>query len=126
MKYIPLHFISEEVEAIFERKPALEKKPGCPDAFRWKGSLHQVVELLAEWHDYQRRGRMNRNMRPTHAETAQRRGSWGVGQDYYRVRTDGGQVFDLYYDRAPVDADRGKGGWYLFQELAPAGDEHRD
>jgi hypothetical protein len=53
---------------------------------------------------------MARNMRPTHAEAAQRRGSWGVGRDYYRVRTGSGHIFDLYYDRA--------GSWFLFRELS--------
>jgi hypothetical protein len=66
----------------------LEKKPGCPDRFVWRGEAYCVIEVLSEWHDYGRRGRMARNMRPEHAATASRRGSWGVGRDYYRVRTD--------------------------------------
>jgi len=61
---------------------------------------------------------MSRNMRPEHAATAERRGSWGVGQDYYRVRTEDGRIFDLYYDRAPKDAGRRKGAWFLEKELA--------
>ncbi len=60
---------------------------------------------------------MAKNMRPEHARTAERRGSWGVGRDYYRVRTETGRLFDLYYDRAPKDARRRKGAWYLFREL---------
>jgi hypothetical protein len=40
-----------------------------------------------------------------------------VGKYYFRVRTDTGQIFDLYYDRAPGGADDRKGSWYLFQEL---------
>jgi len=26
---------------------------------------------------------------------------------------DSGQIFDLYYDRAPKDADNRMGGWFL-------------
>jgi hypothetical protein len=56
-------------------------------------------------------------MQPKHAKNAERGGSWGVGQDYFRVRTDKGRLFDLYFDRAPVDVDRRKGAWFLDREL---------
>lgn len=117
--YQPLRFIQEPIEVSFDHPPALEKKPGCPNRFIWGEERFEIVEMLAEWHDYRRRGRMARNMRPEHAATAARRGSWGVGLDYYRVRTDCGRIFDLYYDRAPVDAGRRKGAWFLERELAP-------
>jgi hypothetical protein len=113
----PLRFIGEPIEAHFNQAPRLEKKPGCPDSFTWRDKTYQIVELLSEWHDYRRRGRMAINMRPEHAATAARRGSWGVGQDYYRVRTEQGQVFDLYYDRAPKDVDSRKGAWFLDKEM---------
>ena len=116
----PLRFISEPVEIIFDHEPLLEKKPECPAGFIWHGETFRVVELLAAWQDYQRRGRMARNMRPTHSTTAERRGSWGVGIFYFRMRTADGRIFDLYYDRAPQDSDRRKGSWYLYQELADA------
>jgi hypothetical protein len=116
----PLRFIVEPIQVQFDRPPALEKQPGCPDRFIWRGKIYQIVELLSEWHDYRRRGRMARNMRPTHAAAAARRGSWGVGRDYYRVRTDSGQVFDLYYDRAPRSVDDRKGSWILYREMSAA------
>ena len=117
--YQPLRFIQEPIEVSFDHPPALEKKPGCPNRFSWGEARFEIVEMLAEWHDYRRRGRMGRNMSPEHAATAARRGSWGVGLDYYRVRTDSGRIFDLYYDRAPVDAGRRKGAWFLERELTP-------
>ena len=117
----PIRFIAEPVEAHYDTPPVLEKKPGCPDGFTWRGDNFQIVEMLSEWHDYQRRGRLARNMMPAHAATAERRGSWGVGLDYYRVRTDSGRIFDIYYDRAPQDADRRKGGWFIFRELELSG-----
>lgn len=116
-EYKPLRFISEPVEVYFIEPPLLEKKPACPSGFIWRGSNFQILETIAEWQDYTRRGRMARNMRPTHAVTASQRGSWGVGLHYFRVQTDQDRVFDVYYDRAPKDADHRKGGWFLFQEL---------
>ena len=95
----------------------LEKKPGCPNRFVWRGDTYQILEILSEWHDYGRRGRMEHNMRADHALVAARRGSWGVGRDYYRVRTDTGQVFDIYYDRAPKTASDRKGAWFLYREM---------
>ena len=118
MEFKPLRFIAEPIQAQFDQPPTLEKKPGCPDGFVWREETYRIVELLSEWHDYGRRGRMAVNMRPTHAAAAARRGSWGVGRDYYRVRTDSGQVFDLYYDRAPKGADHRKGAWFLYREMS--------
>ncbi len=117
MTYTPLHFIGETIAIHFDKPPLLEKKPGCPDGFVWQGQNYQVAALISEWHDYRRRGRMARNMQPQHAAVAEGRGSWGVGRDYYRVQTENGQVFDLYYDRAPKSADQRKGAWFLHCEL---------
>ena len=119
----PLRFIGEPIQVEFDQPPALEKRPGCPDQFAWRGETYRIAELLSEWHDYARRGRMARNMRPTHAAAAARRGSWGVGRDYYRVRTDSGQVFDLYYDRAPRSVDDRKGSWVLYREMSASAKE---
>lgn len=116
----PLRFISEPIEAHFDKPPTLEKKPGAPDAFTWRGELYRVVEVLEQWVDYTRRGRMARNMQPQHAAAAARRGSWGVGLFYFRLKTDSGRIFDIYYDRAPKGVDNRKGEWFLFQELARA------
>ena len=64
---------------------------------------------------------MARNMRPDHALAAARRGSWGVGRDYFRVRTGvtagDGRIFDIYYDRSPKTASERKGMWFLFREM---------
>jgi hypothetical protein len=114
-----MRYIGETVAAIFDEPPVLEKKPGCPDGFVWKGETLRIVEMLSEWHDYRRRGRMGLNMQPAHAARAAKRGSWGVGRDYYRVRVEDGRVFELYYDRKPKDALDRKGGWYLFREISP-------
>ncbi len=117
-EFRPLRFIGEPIEVQFDKAPILEKKPGCPDRFRWNEQWHDIVATLGEWRDYNRKGRMARNMRPEHLATAERRGSWGVGRFYFRVRTDSDQVFDLYYDRAPKNVDERKGAWFLYREMS--------
>ncbi len=114
-------FIEEAIEVIFDQPPLLEKKPCCPNAFVWRGETYRVTELLAEWHDYARRGRMSKNMRPSHAAAAGR-GSWGVGVFHFQVRTDDGRFYEIYYDRAPQDADHRKGNWFLYREMVEAKD----
>ena len=110
-------FIAEEITAEYNEPPMLEKKPGCPDRFIWREETYEVVEMLYEWHDYKRRGRMARNMQPQHAAVAENRGSWGVGRDYFRVKTADGRTFELYFDRAPKGSDQRKGAWFLYREL---------
>ncbi len=111
------HFFDQPIEPIFEVPPAREKTPGCPDGFQWEGKTYRVLEKLSEWNDFARRGRSARNLRPSHALVAAGRGSVGVGRFTFRVKVDTGQVFDIYYDRAPVDADRRKGQWFVYREL---------
>jgi hypothetical protein len=123
MNLIPIRFISEPIQAVFDQAPLLEKIPGCPDHFTWRDKNYTIIEIISEWHNYQRKGRMARNMTPEHAAVAGQRGSWGVGQDYFRVRVDSSQIFDIYYDRAPVDAMNRKGGWFLDRELSEKGQE---
>jgi hypothetical protein len=117
VEFRPVRFIGEPVQVRFVRPPRLEKVPDCPDGFVWRGETYRIVALLNEWHDYGRQGRMEHNMRPRRMALAARRGSWGVGRDYFRVRTDTDQVFELYYDRSPSRTGSRKGGWFLFQEM---------
>jgi hypothetical protein len=114
---VPLRFVGEPIEVIFDKRPLLDKIPGCPNEFLWRDERFRITKVVSEWHDYRRKGRMARNMSSKHAAVATRRGSWGVGQDYYRVFTEGGRIFEIYYDRAPKDAAHRKGGWFLYREL---------
>jgi hypothetical protein len=122
----PLQFIGQEIQVAFDTKPALEKKPPAPDCFTWDGQVHQVESVLSEWQDFKRRGRMARNMRPENAAKARRRGSWGVGRFYFRVHTQNGRIFDLYYDRAPKNAQDRKGSWFLDREMVLENVQDRD
>lgn len=111
------HFIDEPIRVRFDQPPAREKAPPCPDGFTWQGQDHPILEKLAEWTNFSRRGRYARNMRPAHAARAAEHASLGVGRFYFRVRTQTGHVFELYYDRAIRNADDRKGHWFLYQEL---------
>lgn len=111
-------FISQPIEVMFNRAPLFSKKPHCPDQFIWDEETFTVAEVITEWQDFQRRGRMARNMRPENLVRARRKGSWGVGRFYFRVVANG-RLFDLYYDRAPKGLEQRAGRWFLAREFLP-------
>ncbi len=109
----PLHFIGEPIEVVFSEEPALEKTPHCPTGLFWRDEYYRIVELLQAWNEFGRRGKSSHTMRPEHAAVAAKRGSWGVGRFYFRVRVEDGRIFEIYYDRAPKNSDDRKGHWFL-------------
>jgi len=113
MKTRPAQFIDEPIQVEFDSPPAMEKSPHCPQRFTWRGQSFAVTSVIEEWVDYTRRGRMARNMAPAHLASASRAGSWGVGRFCFRVSVNTGQIFEIYYDRAPQDVDNRMGGWFL-------------
>ncbi len=117
MSYKPVRFISESIDAIFDKPPLVEKKPGPPDGFIWRGDEFRVSEIVNQWQDFERRGSMAHNMRPSSIKKALRRGSYGVGRFYFRIRTTNGRIFELYYDRIVKSVDERKGEWILFREV---------
>jgi len=117
MEFTPIHFLDQPIEIIFDTPPALEKTPDCPNGFIWENKTYRVVEMLSAWSDFTRRGRMARNMQPSHAATASIRGSLNVGRFYFRVKVDTGQTFDIYYDRAMKNVDDRKGQWVVYREM---------
>ena len=114
----PIHFFAEPVTVQFSSAPVHLKKPHCPDRFIWRDEEWQIIDCIAEWKDYHRRGRMARNMQPQHARAAEKQGSWGVGRYYFDVRTKNGRCFRLYFDRAPSDAFDRTGNWVLLAEIS--------
>ncbi len=124
--YRPIAFISEEIKVEFDHPPTLAKKPDPPVAFTWSDEHFPIREVLSRWFDFDRRGKMARNMSEPHLREATRHGSWGVGRFYFRVRVAGGRIFDLYYDRAPESAADRKGHWFLWRELAPPDSQEND
>jgi hypothetical protein len=117
LEWVPKRFIDQEIIVIYNNPPIMTKKPDAPDGFVWDDKEFRVSEVLSTWFDYRRRGRMARNMKPAHLRIASQRGSWGVGRFYFRVRTDEGRIFDLYYDRAPKEASDREGHWFLWREM---------
>ena len=117
MDHKPLRFIGVEIEVQFDKEPLYKKKPDCPDRFIWEGQVFVITEMLSTWFDYGRSGNMAHNMRPANMAKALKRGSWGVGRFYFRVKTGNDRIFDLYYDRAPKDAGDRMGRWFLDREM---------
>jgi hypothetical protein len=115
--FTPIHFHDETITVSWDSVPVYEKTPPCPQRFTWNGADYPIVELLAEWSDFTRKGRAAKNMRPTHAAVASGRGSLGVGRFFFRVRVHSGQIFDIYYDREIKSADDCKGHWVVYREL---------
>ena len=111
------HLFVEPIQAVFDSLPTYQKTPPCPNGFVWRGETYRIRQLLSEWVDYTRKGRMAKNMQPGHATLASRRGSWGVGRFSFEVETEGGRVFVIYYDRAPKDSSDRMGSWFIFGEL---------
>jgi len=109
-------YVGEEIEARYHKKREVIKTPVCPDYFEWKNQTFLIKQLLSEWKDFTRKGRFNRNMSPGHKKRAYLSGSWGVGRFFFRVKTDSGRVFDIYYDRGPGKGSDRKGYWILFKE----------
>ncbi|NDJ36248.1 MAG: hypothetical protein GYB64_16450 [Chloroflexi bacterium] len=115
-------FIHEPITVEFDEAPTFSKVPHCPDRFVWREITYTVVELLSEWKDFGRRGRMQHTMRPSNRDRALERGSWGVGEFHFEVRataedSDEVRAFELYYDRAPKSADDRVGQWFLQAEI---------
>ena len=76
-----------------------------PVAFFWQGKEYRIVDVILAWFDWgfppgatQRDWRTRRH------------------RNYYRVRTDTNEIFEIYMDRATAS---GHGEWYLFQRLDP-------
>lgn len=122
MSALPSQFIDEPITVQYDTEPVRVKSPACPNAVTWREEQFRIIQVLEEWSDFSRRGRSARNMRPSHLAAAARAGSWGVGRFYFKVEVKGGDVFVIYYDRAPEDVDDRLGQWFLFsrQKAIPA------
>ncbi len=116
-----VRFIGEEVDVEFDEAPLFSKKPHCPNRLVWGNETLSIESLLTEWRNYDRRGRSSVNMRPSNLAKASRKGSWGVGRYYFRIKLENGRIFDLYYDRAPKGLKKRGGRWFLDREIIPKG-----
>lgn len=74
-----------------------------PREFIWRGRTYTVANVLHSWQDWGfAKGAVQRNWR-----TRRHR-------NYFRVRTEDGEVFELYLDRGTKP---GRDVWYLYQQL---------
>ena len=94
---MPPQFISEQIRVMTDG----EIKQ--PVAFIWKGKEYRVVDVMLAWFDW--------GFPPG---AAQRDWRTRRHRNYYRVRTDANEVFEIYMDRATPSGDA---AWYLFQRL---------
>jgi hypothetical protein len=83
-------FIAEEVEVHFR------DKPGPPSSFTWRGREYKITEILSvrQKLDFKRAWWRRRH------------------RDYYLVKTEAGQIFELYFHRGP-----GRRYWVLYRGL---------
>jgi hypothetical protein len=83
-------FISEEIEVRFERTP------GPPSSFVWRGTEYRIAEV-----------RSMRRVLDVKNPWWQRR-----HRDYYRVKTEAGEEFEMYLHRGP-----GNRYWVLYRRV---------
>jgi hypothetical protein len=111
------NFIDEKIEVGFNIPPLYSKEPPCPNTFVWREKQFHISVLLNTWFDFERHGRMERNMQPEHDIRARLKGSWGVGRFHFQVDTKEERQFEIYFDRSPSNAGDRKGHWILLAEL---------
>lgn len=78
------------------------ERPGVPRGFTWQGKEYRIQEIWGEWPDY------------SFGLTLRDRVRWWQRRHrtFFRVVTDGGEVFEIYLDRG------GKGKrWILYRRL---------
>jgi len=109
----PLRVIGEPIEVHCDQPPLLTKTPPRPTEFVWQATAYRVTALLAEGHDYRRRGRQARHLRPEHlARAAATSGSAPSG------RPTPARFLSCISIAHPPDAGRRQGGWFLVSALA--------
>lgn len=86
-------FVHEQIAVEFARKP------GPPVAFVWRGERVPVAEVLRAWADHS-----FGPLRGPHRWWQRRH------RNYYRVRTEAGDLVEFYLDR-------GSGRWILYRRL---------
>ena len=95
-------FIGEQIEVQMVGEPVK-----VPVSFRWYGSDYHIAEVLASWADF------------GYGQTPPRRPHWWQRRhrNYYRVKTDTGETFEIYYDRGTRASHPERRKWYLFRRI---------
>jgi len=109
---MPVEFIGREIEVELSDEAVRR-----PTAFRLGRERYEVTEVLANWQD-QGFGSIKPDAR-----------DWQRQQhrNYYRVRTAGGEVFEIYADQMASRRQRKnrpeKGRWYAHRRLSGVAEE---
>ena len=98
---MPQRFFGQEIQV------GVEGEVHQPVSFRLGGKDHVVREILVAWADY------------GFGSTPPRRKKWWLRhhRNYYRVRTTGGEVFEIYYDRGVSLKNPKYKKWYVSRQL---------
>ena len=90
-------FISEKITVVTD---GLVKQPA---SFTWRTTEYKVADVTLAWSDWGfPQGSTQKDWR------ARRH------RNYYRVKTETGETFELYIERGPAG---GRADWYLYQQL---------
>lgn len=94
-------FIGQEI------KVSLSGELRIPVSFRFDARTYQIEEILDCWQDY------------GFGRAAPRRRRWWNRhhRNYYRVKTDSGEVYELYHERGTSLEQAQKGKWFLSHKL---------
>lgn len=94
-------FIGESIDV------ATRGEPREPVSFVWRDETHVISEILHAWSDW------GFNPATKHRNWRSRR-----HRNYYRIRTEGGPVYEMYLDRG---IKPGREAWILYQQLEEDG-----
>ncbi|NIM98932.1 MAG: hypothetical protein GTO24_12875 [candidate division Zixibacteria bacterium] len=91
-----LEFVSEEIEV------TQDEETRNPASFVWKGKEYKIKEVIAFWPDF------------SYSKSGGKRKRWWQRKhrNYYRVLTEGDEIFDIYFDRGSK-----KEAWILYAKL---------
>lgn len=89
-------FVSEEIDV------TQDEKTRNPASFVWKGKEYRIKEVIAFWPDF------------SYSESGGKRKRWWQRKhrNYYRVLTEGEEIFEIYFDRGSK-----KEAWILYAKL---------
>jgi hypothetical protein len=79
-----------------------ENEPSKPISFKWRNEEFRIEKIQKSWQDW------------GFPAGAPRKKNWRLRRhrNYFRVRTDGGRIFEIYMDRKTP-----RPAWVLYREL---------
>ena len=81
----------------FDASAMARGEAGVPRTFTWRGTTHEVADLLASWKG-----------------TGQDRGETYLRRHWFRVRTTSGTILTIYCERQARNTKRPKSRWWVY------------